>query len=188
VRQFVFVFSLAFLGLTLAATGLGHLLRFRQFSALIHMQRMIPGRASAASAALVTGIELALATVLALGVAGLLAFDGLKYWLVVCGGLGGMFLYYVHRLMRAPVRAVSCGCSPIESPVSPASYYPAAALILCSCVSMTAGLSLERWPAATATSLGPFALWMPTALAAVLAGLILLFPASVPGAERSAAR
>lgn len=173
--------GLAFLAATLLATGGSHLADLRGFPRLLRHHGLLPAALAAPVAWLVTGVELAI------GLAALKALLDPQPYLATVGfgaglGIGGVFLIYLRRLLRAG-RASSCGCSPLASPLTPASLVPAASLVVAGLVGLLARSS------AVATSLPPRA-WSRLAVAwgVALAGLVLLLPATAPGRVRGPGR
>jgi hypothetical protein len=167
-------FSSAFVAATLLASGLGHAIRLPAFRALVREHGIVPPRWALAVAAGVAAYELAgggLAAgllvcrhpaALAASVFGSCALAGCAFWL------------YVRRLLDRPVRVAWCGCSPISSPLTPASLTPSSSLVVVSLGGLAAAVLGPADPAALGAALLP-ALWGVT-----VAGLLVLFPAVVP--------
>src|SRR5262249_11776429 len=106
---------------TLLGSGLGHVVRVSEFRALGREPGLLSPRWALPAAAGVTAYELVgggLAaallvlprpTALAATVFASCALAGCAFWL------------YVRHLLDRPGRVASCGCSPISSPLTPAS-------------------------------------------------------------------
>jgi len=169
---FVTLCGLAFVAALLAVTGGAHLLAPAAFGRTLRRHGLLPG-ALAAPAALALAVgELALAGAAALALAGRFPAPAVFAVALV---LGLAFLVYLRSLARTG-HTGSCGCTPLDAPLTPASFAPAAAL------AVTGALGL----AATAVggSLAPAAdAWSALAAAwgLTLAALVLLLPASAPG-------
>jgi hypothetical protein len=173
---FCLYFGLSYVGSTLLAGGLGHVVGFPAFRALVRGHGIVPPGWALPAAAAVTVFELAAGG----SAAGLLlvgpptAFAAPVF--ASCAVASVAFWLYVRRLLGQPVRAASCGCSPASGPLTPASLTPSAALALVS----LAGLAAAVLGPATLAPLVPAllsALWGVT-----LAGLLVVFPAAVPAA------
>jgi hypothetical protein len=179
VLSFVHLGGLALVAATLLATGGAHLAGLPGFARLLRQHDLLPGALAAPLAVGVTGAELAI------GLAALAALSGGDPRLGTAAfaaslAAGGVFLVYLRRLRRAG-HTGSCGCSPLASPLTPASFAPAAFLAATGAFGL-----LARWASASA-SLSPRA-WSGLAIAwgVTLAGLVLLLPASAPGKVREA--
>ncbi|HEX6201714.1 MAG TPA: MauE/DoxX family redox-associated membrane protein [Thermoanaerobaculia bacterium] len=175
--SFVVLCSLALVCALLAVTGGGHLFGLAAFARLLRQHAVVPPALAAPAALAVTAAELAIAAAAARALAGgdprlrLVAFAGA----VACGGA---FLAYLRRLMRSG-HTGSCGCSPLASSLTPASFAPAGALAAAGTLGLAASpLAASASPAAIAV--------LPAAWGATLAGLVLLLPASAPAAAEAA--
>ncbi len=171
---FVHHCTLAFVAAVLLATGGAHLAGLGGFKRLLRQHGLLPGGLAAPLAVLVTGAELTV------GLAALVALVGGESGLgraafAAALGVGGAFVVYLRRLLRAG-HTGSCGCSPLASPLTPASFVPAASLVATGAFGL-----LARWTA-TAAPL-PSRGWSGLAIAwgLTLAALVLLLPASAPG-------
>lgn len=171
--SFVHLGGLAFVAASLLATGGAHLTGLPGFARLLRQHDLVPGVLAAPLAVVVTGAELAT------GLAALAALSGCDPRLgtgafAASLAAGGVFLVYLRRLRRAG-HTGSCGCSPLASPLTPASFAPAAFLAATGAFGL-----LARWAASTSLSLQ---VWSGLAIAwgVTLAGLVLLLPASAPG-------
>lgn len=179
--SFVHLGGLAFVAATLLATGGAHAAGLPGFARLLRQHDLLPGALAAPLAVVVAGGELAI------GLAALAALFGADSRLGTAAFaaslvVGGVFLVYLRRLRRAG-HTGSCGCSPLASPLTPASFAPAAFLAVTGALGL-----LARW-AATAASLPlPPRAWSGLAIAwgVSLAGLVLLLPASAPGKVQEA--
>lgn len=170
-RSFLYYFGGCSIAVTLLLSGLAHLLRFGRFRLGIRGHAIAPTSFAWPAAVAVTLLELsagaAAAAALVKGRGGAGAFLG-----ALMLGLG--FLAYLVRLLRMPVRAESCGCSALESPLTSVSVAPAAVLIGSALVGLAAlAMPPDAASPAPATALG--VLWGTT-----LAGLALLAPATMP--------
>ncbi len=172
--SFVHPGGLAFVAFTLLATGGAHLAGLPGFARLLRQHGLLPGVLAAPLAVVVAGGELAS------GLAALAALAGGEPRLGTAAfaaalGAGAAFLAYLRRLLRAG-HTGSCGCSPLASPLTPASFVPAASLVVVGAMGL-----LARWAAAS-DALAPRA-WSGLAVAwgVTLAALVLLLPASAPG-------
>jgi hypothetical protein len=180
---FVVVFALAQIAATVLASGVGHLVRLGSFRALVREHGLV-SRGWAAPVALgVLALELlaggAALTALLAG-----ASPGEQALLfAACAGLGGAFTVYVRALLRRPVRAGSCGCSPVASPLTPASLVPSVALLAVSLAGAGATLlGPDAAPPAGASSTEPLAPFLASLWGLTLAGLQFLYPAAIPAA------
>lgn len=176
--SFVYIGGLTFVAATLLATGGAHLIGLPGFARLLRQHDLLPRALAAPLAVMVTGAELAIALTALAALAG--SDPGGAPWLGTAAfaaslAAGGIFLVYLRRLRRAG-HTGSCGCSPLASPLTPASFAPAAFLAATGAFGL-----LARW--ATASASPPLPAWSGLAIAwgVTLAGLVLLLPASAPG-------
>lgn len=176
--SFVHLAGLAFVAAALLATGGAHLAGLPGFARLLRQHGLLPGGLAAPLAAAVTGAELAT------GLAALAALSGRDpgsgpwsgTWAFAASLVAGVaFLVYLRRLWRAG-HTGSCGCSPLASPLTPASFAPATFLAATGALGL-----LARWAGAPAPP--ALQVWSGLAIAwgVTLAGLVLLLPASAPG-------
>jgi hypothetical protein len=185
VTTFVYRFGLAYIAAALLTSGIWHLVGFSHFRALVRSHGLLPGAAAPAVAGLVLVLELgagAVAATRALG-GGPPAYDP---WLFAASaGLGAAFTLYVCRLLQTPARGAACGCSPIESPLTPAAVVPAGTLLLVGGAGLAAA-GAPAGPMPAPAALGGPVLALPVAWGVTLAGLVLLVPAAAAGppAER----
>lgn len=178
--SFLDLCGLAFVASALLATGGAHFAGLPGFARLLREHGLLPGTIALPLAVLVAGVELAS------GLAALGALASGKPRLATAAfaaalGAGAAFLVYLRRLLRAG-HTGSCGCSPLASPLTPASFVPAASLVAAGAIGL-----LVRW-AATSDALVPRS-WGGLAIAwgVTLAALVLLLPASAPGKTLEAA-
>lgn len=176
--SFVQLGGLAFVAASLLATGGAHLIGLPGFARLLRQHGLLPGVLAAPLAVVVTGAELAIALAALAALAG--SDPGFGPWLGTTAfaaslAAGGVFLVYLRRLRRTG-HSGSCGCSPLASPLTPASFAPAAFLAATGALGLLArwaaapiSLSLQAWSGLAIT-------WGVT-----LAGIVLLLPASAPG-------
>jgi hypothetical protein len=175
VLSFVQLGGLAFVAASLLATGGAHLIGLPGFARLLRQHGLLPGVLATPLAVVVTGTELAIALAALAG-----SDPRFGPWLGTTAfaaslAAGGVFLAYLRRLRRSG-HSGSCGCSPLASPLTPASFAPAAFLATTGALGL-----LARWAAAPI----PLSLqaWSGLAIAwgVTLAGVVLLLPASAPG-------
>lgn len=177
---FLSYFSLAYVAAMLLTTGIGHVVRFTEFKAIVRMHGLISASLSPMVSVAAVAFELfagsvAVALILWSNTALLTVL-----LFVACAAVGCLFVYYVWRLLRHPAGMTSCGCSPFESPLTPASIMPAGALMLVSLTGLLAtgcrwGLSSTIVPEITGVTMA-----LPLAWGGTLAGIIMLFPITVP--------
>jgi uncharacterized membrane protein len=180
VLTFLSYFSLTYVAVTLLTTGIGHFVSFSAFRAIVQTHGLIPTVLSTLVSVAVVAFELlagsaAIATLFWRD----LAFLAVLLF-AVCAAVGWVFLCYVWRLLRHPVGVTSCGCSPFEGPLTPASIIPAGALILVALTGLATsgcrlGLSLTIVPEAAGIAMA-----LPLAWGGTLAGIIMLFPITMP--------
>ncbi len=172
---FFIYFGLACAAGMLLAGGLGHALRLRAFAKLLQAHGILPRGWTFSLATAMVMCELVPGSSAILLLA---SFDPrpLAAWIFAwCLLVGLCFWLYVRRLLIMPVRAESCGCSPLASPLTPTSLGPSITLVATS----TLGL--------VGTFIGPGELPTPLAVAIVPAlwgvtfsGLMVVFPAVAP--------
>lgn len=173
-------FGLAFIATTLLASGATHAIGFSSFRNLIRDHAIIPSRGAPIVALLTVLAELtagaaALVFLLSQSTAG-----PTVVLFAVTGALGVAFVLYLRRLLRQPHRASGCGCTPLSSPLTPASQLPGAALAAVSATALVAAfLQIRYGGAADPDSVGPLAVMAPL-WGLTLAVLVMLVPASVP--------
>jgi len=182
---FVALCGLAFVAALCGATGGAHLAGLPGFSRLLRRHALLPSGLAAPAAVAVAGAELAIAAAAVAALAGgdprlaAAAFAG-------AAAVGAAFLAYLRRLL-ASGHTGSCGCTPLASPLTPASFVPAAGLVVTGALGLAAGGAAGGFAALPALPAG--APW--SALAAgwglVLVALVLLLPATAPGRVGEAA-
>lgn len=169
---FVYGVSVAFLAAVLLATGIGHLLDFSRFRLLIRHHNVLPSAVAGVAAGLVTMFEL-------FGGAAFVAIliDGTELpratVLAATASAGVAFLFYMRRLLRHPATSASCGCSPLDGPLTPASLVPAASLVIASVL----GLSSVALEGASHGTPEAAVRLLSVGWGATLALLVLLLPA-----------
>lgn len=171
---FIDLCALALVAAVLLATGGAHLAGLGGFSRLLGHHGLVPG---ALAAPLAVGVTLG---ELAAGAAALAALAGGDPRLGTTAfatalGAGAAFIVYLRRLLEAG-HTGSCGCSPLASPLTPASFVPASALAVAGVLGLVA-----RWAAGPAPPPGGAWSALPVAWGVTLAALVLLLPASAPG-------
>ena len=169
-RSLFYFFAAGYLATTLLTSGFGHAVQFRWFQSDLRSHKVLPPRSIWLAAALITLLELAAGTA---AVRALLFERQGVGTLLVSFVLGLAFLAYVVKLLSAAVPPQSCGCSVIESPLTPASVAPATGLILAALLGLAVTLGGERAGGAQEAALG-------VAWGITLAGLTLLLPATMP--------
>ena len=179
-RGFFFGLSFAFVSTILLGSGLGHALRFARFRAVLRDHALVPRRAAALVAALVTAVELVVGAVSA-SVLLSSSSPSAASWRVAAtsaaSALAVAFLLYLWGLLRQPPRALSCGCSFLSGQLTPASVVPAASLLFVSMIGLASALSLDE--AAPAQLAGTSAVILSVGWGATLAILVLVVPAVV---------
>jgi hypothetical protein len=177
--SFLISMGRAYLAVTLLASGVGHVVRFRSFRDLVRTHGLVPARLATAVALLTMLAEVGFGAAALVLVAqrpdpgtDVLLFAGPAV-------LGLLFVGYVRRLLRRPGRATSCGCSPLAGPLTPAALVPGVALALVSATALVAAaLAITTAPVAAAATDAP---WLLSVLwGATLAIVVLLVPAAVP--------
>jgi len=171
--QFTAHASQAFIASLLLVTGAAHLGGLSKLARLVRQHRLIPDRASMPAALLVTAGELAVA---AAAVVGIVADD----WRVRLAASAGAvlastcLLVYMRALVRSGHRG-SCGCTPLDGPLTIASFAPAAGLGVAGLLGIAASTAgdLQPLPAPSWAALG--VVW-----GATLACLVVVLPATVP--------
>jgi hypothetical protein len=139
VRSFLLGLSVAFLSTLLLATGLGHALRFARFRADLRDHALVPRRATAAIASLVTVAELGVGAVCAsvlLSLTSPATPSTLVSATVAASALAIALLLYLGALLRQPPRVLSCGCSFLSGQLTPVSIAPAASLLFFSMIGL----------------------------------------------------
>lgn len=171
---FVEICDLALVAAVLLATGGAHLAGLGGFARLLRRHGLVP---AVFAAPLAAGLGLG---ELAVGAAALAALAGGDPRLATAAftaalGAGVAFLVYLRRLLVAG-HTGSCGCSPLASPLTPASFVPASALVAAGVLGL-----LARWAANPAPPFSDAWSGLAVAWGLTLAALVLLLPASAPG-------
>jgi hypothetical protein len=172
-QAFVYGVSVTLLAAVLVATGIGHLLHLRRFHVLIRSHNVLPAALSGVAAALVTTLELCGAAVF---VAMLLEGAAPRRVVVLAttAVAGVAFLVYLRRLLRNSRATASCGCSPLDGPLTPASLVPAASLVIASIL----GLASVAMEGVARSKPEPAVLLLAVVWGVTLALLVLLLPAA----------
>ncbi|MGH9150268.1 MAG: MauE/DoxX family redox-associated membrane protein [Acidimicrobiales bacterium] len=178
-------FGLAYLAATLVASGGGHLAAFSTTVRVIGEHRVVPGAAATLVAGALVTVELGLAAAAVAALAG--GLDAAAPAILAAGAAtAGAFLLYLWRLLRAPVRPTSCGCSPIPARLTPLAALPAAVLLL-ACATGLASATFD--PPASLAALYEWAgvgASLPVMAGATLAVLVLLYPSAITPAPSTA--
>jgi hypothetical protein len=171
---FVFRCGLAFVAALLTATGGSHLVRLPDLARLLRHHRLLPPAAALPAALAVTAVELATAAT----AAGALVAGSWRLAAAASAAAvisGGGFVAYLRQLVRRSGRGGSCGCTPFDSPLTPASFAPAAGLVAAGAL----GLALSPAGSLDPTA-GPAWSMLPVVWGLSLAGLVALLPATAP--------
>jgi|GEM_PF-6451239 len=179
--SFVILGGLALVAVVLATTGVAHLADPAGFARLLRGHDLLP-RALALPAALVVGLVeclVAIAALAALAGAGGPRFASLAFAAALVVGVG--FLAYLRRLLDSG-HTGSCGCTPLASSLTPASFVPAAALTTAGALGLAAVWLAGSGPGVSSATSAATP-WGALAIAwgVALAGLVLLLPATAPG-------
>ncbi len=178
---FMDYFSLSCLAALLLTTGGGHLSRFRAFRALLGEHDIIPAPFVPLAALSIPVIEMTSGAVALLLLAGNLQPFVAPSLFAAGAVVGTIFLFYVRQLLRRSTDSTSCGCSPLSSPLTPASMLPAATLILTSGVGfLSAVWSDVNRASALDSPYGLIVSALPIFAGVVFAGITILVPASMP--------
>jgi hypothetical protein len=170
----VLVLALSYLGATMAASGAAHLVRFGRFRGHVRAHAIVPARLQTPAAVVVALLEggVGLAAVASLFAAEVVTRSAL----LALGVLAGTaFLFYLRRLLWVRGMRGSCGCSPLDGPLTPVSLLPAAAVVVASLLGLVATLAGSD---ATAVR-DPLCLLM-AGWGVTLALLVILLPATMP--------
>ncbi len=180
---FLYQSSLAYIAATMATSGVGHIAAFSDFRALVRGHRIIPPNLSLPVTMVLVGFELVTAgaaTALLFWKATVQHVPLLAVFVPGATALAALlFVRYVRGLLRRPVRASSCGCSPIPGPLTALSIVPARALLVVGTIALVAH-ALGGVPsfAAAYGSFGLAAL-LPAAWGPLLALVVMLIPGSI---------
>jgi hypothetical protein len=169
--------GLAYAATTLLASGVSHGIGFGSFRNLIRDHAIIPSRAAPLVAAATLLAELAAGTMALVLLLRRSATVPTLLFFAAIGALGVAFVFYIRRLLRRPHTTSGCGCTPLSSPLTPASQLPGAALAAVS-VTALAATFLQNWYAGPG-GFGALTV-LPTLWGVTLAFLVMLVPASTP--------
>lgn len=175
---FLFLFSVAYVAATFLASGIGHLARFGDLMRSLREHAILPVRAVAPAAGLLTVFELAAAVLATRAVlrGGAGVMDVMV--LAACALAGTGFVLYLRRLLGTS-RSADCACLPLRAPLTPLSLAPGSGIALVAMVGLACGLVLAQ-PAAVLQQLAPLSRLLPPAWGVTLAGLVMMLPASLP--------
>ncbi len=180
---FVYYLALAYLAATLLTSGLGHTLGLGRFRDLMKEHTIVPAGLAMTIAFVIAAFELVAGSLLLTLLVKETATVSASILFGMCGIAGGAFASYINRLLHNPDRMTSCGCSPLEGPLTSVSLVPAFALILTSCFGLLAtGLGFGGPVDGTYGVIG-ISVALPLAWGVTLALIIILLPASMPRAE-----
>lgn len=180
---FLYQSSLAYIATAMATSGVGHVIAFSDFRALVRAHRIIPPTLSLPLTIALVCFELSTAgaaTALLLWEATFQHMPLLAVFVPGATALAGLlFVRYVRGLLRRPVRASSCGCSPVPGPLTALSLVPARALLVAGATALLAH-ALGGVPS-LAAAYGSFGLAALLAVAwgPLLALIVMLIPGSV---------
>jgi hypothetical protein len=180
-------FGFAYVATTLLVSAVSHAVRFGSFRDLIRDHAIIPSRGAPLAACLTL---LAEATVGAAALVLLLRQSATAAALLLfaaVGALGIGFLLYIRRLLRRPHTGSGCGCTPLSSPLTPASQLPSAALAVVSATALAAVALLDTRQAAGFDSGGSLSALAPL-WGVSLSFLVMLVPASMPSVAADSRR
>lgn len=176
----VYYLNLSYIATTFLTSGIAKMLWFAQFRELLRSHRVIPTKFIVLVSVIVVVFEIVVGGI---SLAAILRNKVATYALLLfsmCIAAGCIFFWYIRQLLRYRVGIASCGCSPLPSPLTPASLVPSTTLILLSVAGLAVTslefgqmLSIGREQAGIAVTLS--ILWGIT-----LAGIIILLPASMP--------
>jgi hypothetical protein len=178
-RTFVTAFASSFVAILLGVTGANHMLRLSSFREVIRSHGTFPPMLAGAIALVVGVLELTMAAG-----AGAVGFvEGVGVWRGIAFALataaGCVFAIYLQRLLRSPVGAASCGCSPLESSLSPLSLLPALSLAAVSAVGCFLAVSVSSPRGAVLGFNEALARLLGAGWGLTTAGLMMLMPASL---------
>lgn len=175
--------GLVFVAVLLAATGGAHLVGLPGFARLLRRHGIVPASLAVPAATALTLAELTLAAAAMTALAGgdpRLA--GIAFGAALA--LGGGFVAYLRALLRSG-HTGSCGCSPLATPLTPASFAPAVGLIAAGTLGLLAtGGGFAGLPVPPAGVAGSA---LAGAWGVALVALVLLLPATAPGRAREVA-
>jgi hypothetical protein len=168
--SFILFLACGYVAVLLGAAGVAHMARLRSFMQTVQAHGIVPPRFAPAVAVVVAVLEVLCAGALAAA----LILDGRTATLLcfgTCGLLGLMFLAYLAALLRRSTGG-SCGCLPVDSPVTGISIIPAAGIVLF-CVLGALARTTDPSPNLMASSLG-------LAWGVMYSLLVVLLAASMP--------
>lgn len=179
-RDALLLLVLSYLGATFSLSGAAHLARFARFRGHLRAHGIVPRPLQTLTAAAVTLLEIG---------AGMVAITLLRIgeplaqaMLFTFGAITGtMFLFYLRRLLWRRGMRGSCGCSPLEGPLTPVSLVPAGAVIAASLLGLVATFAGGNAAAAQDPALVLMAGWGVT-----LAALVVLLPGTMPPLQATA--
>ncbi|MGA7733370.1 MAG: MauE/DoxX family redox-associated membrane protein [Chloroflexia bacterium] len=178
---FAYYLSLAYVAATLLTSGIGHVLGFARFRALVGSHGIIPARFATLVLIIAATFEVAAGST---AVAMLLNTEIAPFaplLFAIVAALACAFALYIRLLLRRPVGVTSCGCSPFAGPLTPMSIVPAAALLLMSALGLVVtGLGFSSSLNIGYELLG-FAIVLPLAWGISLSMVVFLLPATLLG-------
>jgi hypothetical protein len=121
-RSFVPQFACVFACAMLLASAAGHVRHPRRFLQAIRGHRAIPRGLVWPAAVIVTLVEVGIVALALTALGG--AVDA-RVPLGAAAVLGIVFLVYLMRLLMRESPPATCGCSPVDSPLTPAALIPA---------------------------------------------------------------
>jgi hypothetical protein len=160
----------------LGVAGAAHIVRLTSFMQTVQTHGIIPPLFASAIAVVVALVEVLCAGALA-GAVILGGRTAALFCFSACGILGVMFLAYLATLLKRSTGG-SCGCLPVDSPVTGISMIPAAGIVLFCALGALARMT-DPSPSLMASGLG-------LAWGVMYSLLAVLLAASMPGPEASA--
>jgi hypothetical protein len=176
---FLFYFSVTYLAATFMMSGLGHALRFSHLTQALREHGILSAGSAMPAAALLTVFELMVA---AFATRALVRSDIATIDFAVLGACslaGTGFVLYLRRLLLTS-KSSNCGCLPISAPLTSLSLAPAGAVAGVSAIGFACGFVLLQSAPYVLQQLRPAEQWLPLAWGLILAGLVVLVPASMP--------
>ena len=157
----------------LATTGGFHLLHLRRVAGVLDDHGIVRRARPGVAAFVLTMSELAIAAIALVALTtGEWRIAAVASSTALAAGLG--FVMYLHRLLQAG-HSGSCGCTPLDAALTPASFAPAVALAAAGALGLSASLVGGSDPVSGAA-------WtaLPVAWGLALTGLVVLLPATAP--------
>ena len=180
---FVYYLSLSFIAATLLTSGSGHVFGFARFRAVVQSHNLVPPGFTTLVAVIISVFELVAGSASLVGLFSKEATPLTTLLFALCAVAGCAFVWYIRRLLRNPDGIASCGCSPLTSPLTPASLVPAIALLMVSATGLaTASLGFDHALHLSYERVG-IAVALPLIWGVTLATITMLLPASVPRAD-----